>query len=56
VRYVHGALRWAQVNRGGTLYTGWVLCKPDGTPLEYPTNGGTGTIRVQASGSYMTES
>ena len=53
-RYIHGALRWASVQRGSTLYTGWVLCYPDGKPITYADNSQPGSISVSASGSYMT--
>lgn len=51
-RYVHGHLRWSKVQRGNNYYTGWVLCYPDGLPITY--TGTSGSIRVSASGTYMT--
>jgi hypothetical protein len=51
-----GCLRWSTTVRGinNPGLTGWVLCYPDGKPITYADAGQTGSIRVSASGSYMT--
>lgn len=52
--FVCGCLRWARILRGSTFYTGWALCYQDGTPITYADANQPGSIRVSASGSYMT--
>lgn len=53
-RYILGSIRWASIQRGSNLYTGWVLCYPDGKPITYADASQPGSISVSASGSYMT--
>lgn len=52
--YTHGCIRWAKVRRGSTYYTGWVLCYASGKPITYTDATQPGSIRVSASGTYMT--
>ena len=52
-KFVAGFLRWAQVRRGSSYFTGWVLCDSDGKALDYSGTYSTGTITINASGSYM---
>ena len=54
-KYVLGCLRWAIVERGVNSYSGFVLCYPDGEPITYADAGDPGSIRVSASGTYMTQ-
>jgi len=51
-----GCLRWSRTVRGinNNGLTGWVLCYPDGRPITYADANQPGSIRVSASGSYMT--
>lgn len=52
-KFVAGFLRWAIVRRGSSYITGWVLCDSDGKALDYSGTNSTGTITINASGSYM---
>lgn len=52
--FLHGAIKYALVNRGGTYVRGWVLCYADGYPITYADANEPGSITVSASGSYMT--
>ena len=52
--YTQGCIRWAKVKRGSNLYTGWVLCYPSGKPITYADGSVPGSIKVSASGSYIT--
>lgn len=53
-RFIHGSLRWAKIIRGTSDFYGWVLCYADGFPITYADNNEPGSIRVSASGTYMT--